>query len=42
VTFATGDAETPLTIAARRGDPLVLALGEEQFAMGSGWPTPRG
>ena len=26
-------------IAARTGDPLVLALGEEQFEMGAGWPS---
>jgi hypothetical protein len=38
VAFATTDPETPLTIAARSGDPLVLALGEEQFEMASGWP----
>src|SRR5215212_3456721 len=32
VEFATTDLETPLTIAARPGDPLVLGLGaEEQF-----------
>ena len=38
-TFATTDVETPLTIAARTGDPLVLALGEEeQFEMPAGWP----
>jgi hypothetical protein len=38
VEFATTDLDTPLTIAARGGDPLVLALGEEQFEMGPGWP----
>lgn len=39
VAFATTDVETPLTIAARSGDPLVLALGEEeQFEMAAGWP----
>jgi hypothetical protein len=39
VKFATTDVETPLTIAARAGDPLVLALGtEEQFEMPPGWP----
>lgn len=37
-TFATTDPETPLTLAARAGDPIVLALGEEQFEMGQGWP----
>jgi len=40
VAFATTDVETPLTIAARTGDPLVLALGEgEQFEMPPGWPA---
>ncbi len=42
VAFATTDPETPLTIAARTGDPLVLALGEdEQFEMPAGWPSVR-
>ncbi|HEX7290120.1 MAG TPA: hypothetical protein VF250_03245 [Conexibacter sp.] len=39
VAFATTDVETPLTIAARRDDPLVLSLGaEEQFELPAGWP----
>lgn len=38
VTFATTDPDTPLQLAARRDDPLVLALGDEQFEMGAGWP----
>ena len=39
VQFATTDLDTPLTLAARPGDPLVLALGEdEQFEMPAGWP----
>lgn len=36
--FATTDAAVPFTVAARTGDPLVLALGEEQFEMPAGWP----
>lgn len=36
--FATTDPVTPLTIAARPGDPIILALGEEQFPMPPGWP----
>jgi hypothetical protein len=36
--FATTDPTAPLTVAARRGEPLVLALGEEQFQMPDGWP----
>jgi hypothetical protein len=40
VAFATTDVETPLTIAARAGDPLVLGLGaEEQFEMPPDWPA---
>jgi hypothetical protein len=38
VTFATDDPQTPLTLAARRDEPLVLAVGGEQFAMDPGWP----
>jgi len=39
VEFATTDVATPLTIAARTGDPLVLGLGEqEQFEMAPDWP----
>lgn len=39
VQFATTDLDTPLTIAARSGDPLVLGLGEEeQFEMPPDWP----
>ena len=36
--FATTDPVSPLTIAARTGDPVILALGEEQFEMPPGWP----
>ena len=39
VTFATTDEETPLHLAARRDDPVVLALGEETFEMAPGWPS---
>jgi hypothetical protein len=39
VELATTEVETPLTIVARTGDPLVLALGaEEQFEMPANWP----
>lgn len=38
-TFATTDPGTPLHLAARSGDPMVLALGEEQFEMAPGWPS---
>jgi hypothetical protein len=36
-TFATSDPDTPLQLAARPGDPLVVVLGEEQFEMPAGW-----
>jgi hypothetical protein len=39
VTFATSDPDTPLHVSARRGDPLVLGLGEEQFEMDPRWPA---
>jgi hypothetical protein len=40
VQFETDDADAPLAITARAagGDPLVLALGEEEFEMDPGWP----
>jgi hypothetical protein len=38
--FATTDPVAPLTIAARPGDPILLVIGEEQFAMPLGWPDP--
>jgi hypothetical protein len=33
VDFPTRDPETPLTIAAREGDPLVVAAGERRFEL---------
>ena len=33
VELATTDVETPLTIAARAGDPVVLAIGDETFEL---------
>jgi hypothetical protein len=42
VSFATTDVDMPLTLAARTGESLVLALGEdEQFEMPVGWPAGR-
>ena len=38
VQWATTDADVPLTIAARRGEPLVIALGAQPFALPEGWP----
>ncbi len=37
-TWETTDAETPLHLAARTGDSLVLVLGEEQFELAADWP----
>jgi hypothetical protein len=33
VEFGTSDPETPITIAARVGDPVVIAAGDEQFEL---------
>jgi hypothetical protein len=40
VQFETNDPEAPFGITARAGgtEPLVLALGEEEFEMDPGWP----
>lgn len=38
VQWATTDADVPLTIAARRGEALVIALGAQPFALPEGWP----
>jgi hypothetical protein len=40
VQFETNQPEAPLAITARAGgvDPLVLALGEDEFEMEPGWP----
>ena len=40
VQFETNDPEAPFAITARAGgdEPLVLALGEEEFEMDPGWP----
>jgi hypothetical protein len=37
-TFETSDPEAPLSITARPGDPVVVALGEEPFEMEPDWP----
>lgn len=33
VTFETTDPETPLSITARTGDPLVITLGEDEYEL---------
>ncbi len=38
VVFETDDDDVPLVIAARRGEPMLLSLGDEQFPMPDGWP----
>jgi hypothetical protein len=38
VQWPTSDPEAPLAIAARPGEPLVIALGQLQFPMPEGWP----
>ena len=40
-TFSTNTPDKPLSITAREGDPLVLAIGEEDFEMEPGWPERR-
>jgi hypothetical protein len=42
VQFETSDPQAPLAIAARAGEPLILALGDEQFPMPPGWPAAAG
>jgi hypothetical protein len=44
VQFETSDPDAPLAITARAGgeDPLVLALGEQEFEMDPGWPSSPG
>jgi hypothetical protein len=36
--FATRDADRPLAIAARPGEPVVAQLGTDTFAFPEGWP----
>jgi hypothetical protein len=38
--FETSDPDAPLAVTARAGgaDPIVLALGEDEFEMEPGWP----
>jgi hypothetical protein len=36
--FETTTPGLPLTISARRGDPLVVAIGEDEYEMDPGWP----
>ena len=36
--FASSDSERPLVIAARAGEPLVVAVGEEMYPLPEDWP----
>ena len=36
--FETTTPDLPLTISARPGDPLVVAIGEDEYEMDPGWP----
>jgi hypothetical protein len=36
--FPTAEPDRPLTIAAREGEPVVLAMGDRHFALPAGWP----
>ena len=38
VTWPTSVPDLPFAIAARRGEPLVIALGQESFPLPEGWP----
>jgi hypothetical protein len=42
--FETSDPDAPLTVTARAepGEPLVVALGEEEFELAPGWPQRNG
>jgi hypothetical protein len=42
--FETTDPDAPLTVTARAepGEPLVVALGEEEFELDAGWPRRNG
>lgn len=39
VGFETSDPETPLFLAARRGEPMVLVLGDAQYELPAGFPA---
>jgi len=39
VGFATTDPETPLFLAAREGEPMVMALGDAQYELPAGFPA---
>ena len=38
VGFESTDPERPLFLAARRGEPMVASLGEDEYELPPGWP----
>lgn len=38
VQWPTSEPDVPFAIAARRGEPMVIALGSESFSLPEGWP----
>jgi hypothetical protein len=36
--FETTTPDVPLSISARSGEPLVVAIGEDEYQMDPGWP----
>jgi len=39
VGFATSEPDVPLFLAARRGEPLVVSLGDAEYEMPADWPA---
>lgn len=39
--FETTTPDVPLTISARSGEPMVLAIGDDEYEMDEGWPPAR-
>ena len=42
--FETSDPDAPLTVTARAepGEPMVVAIGEEEFELDPAWPPRNG
>ena len=38
VQFETNDPDHPFGITARRGDPVVVSIGDDEYEMEAGWP----
>ena len=39
--FETTTPDVPLSISARPGEPMVVAIGEDEYEMDAGWPPAR-